>query len=82
VNTGGLRRYPKTGIPDLWRGAGVRESGQSTGSARLRRITWLFRFQKKSPKGVKTAAVDIELVARRLKLAQLDYEERYGETKE
>jgi phage-related protein len=38
-------------------------------------------FQKKSPKGVKTAAADIELVARRLKLAQLDYEARYGQAK-
>ena len=38
----------------------------------------LHAFQKKSPKGIKTALSDIELVARRLQAAQLDYEERYG----
>jgi phage-related protein len=41
----------------------------------------LHAFQKKSPKGIKTARVDVELVARRLKAAQQDYEARYGEPK-
>ncbi|MGD1035984.1 MAG: type II toxin-antitoxin system RelE/ParE family toxin [Roseiarcus sp.] len=41
----------------------------------------LHAFQKKSPKGIKTARVDVELVARRLKAAQQDYETRYGEPK-
>jgi len=41
----------------------------------------LHAFQKKSPKGVKTAQVDVELVARRLRAAQLDYEARYGKPK-
>ena len=35
-------------------------------------------FQKKSPKGIKTAILDVELIEHRLKLARSDYEERYG----
>ncbi len=41
----------------------------------------LHAFQKKSPKGIKTAQADIETIRRRLKLAQQDYEARYGKTK-
>jgi phage-related protein len=41
----------------------------------------LHAFQKKSPKGIKTAKGDVEMVERRLKLAQEDYEVRYGKTK-
>jgi len=41
----------------------------------------LHAFQKKSPKGIKTAKVDVELVRSRLKLAQQDYEARYGKPK-
>jgi phage-related protein len=40
----------------------------------------LHAFQKKSPKGSRTARTDIALIARRLKLAQQDYETRYGKT--
>ena len=35
-------------------------------------------FQKKSPKGIRTAKVDVDLIAQRLKSAASDYEERYG----
>jgi phage-related protein len=38
----------------------------------------LHAFQKKSPTGIRTAKVDVELIASRLRLAQLDYEGRYG----
>ena len=38
-------------------------------------------FQKKSPKGIKTAQIDVDLVERRLKAAQQDYEARYGKPK-
>jgi len=38
----------------------------------------LHAFQKKSPKGIKTAQADVELVRPRLKVAQEDYETRYG----
>jgi phage-related protein len=41
----------------------------------------LHAFQKKSPKGIATARTDIELIARRLRAAQTDYEERYGQGK-
>ncbi len=38
----------------------------------------LHTFQKKSPKGIKTAQKDIELVARRLKAAQGHHDRQYG----
>jgi phage-related protein len=41
----------------------------------------LHAFQKKSPKGIKTAQSDVELVSRRLKVASQDYEARYGKRK-
>jgi phage-related protein len=41
----------------------------------------LHAFQKKSPRGIRTALVDIDLVQRRLKVAQQDYEARYGKPK-
>lgn len=41
----------------------------------------LHAFQKKSPKGIKTAQVDVDLVERRLKVAQQDHEVRYGKPK-
>ncbi|MGA7711593.1 MAG: type II toxin-antitoxin system RelE/ParE family toxin [Rhizomicrobium sp.] len=41
----------------------------------------LHAFQKKSPKKIRTARGDIELVERRLKLAREDYEARYGKEK-
>jgi phage-related protein len=41
----------------------------------------LHAFQKKSPTGIKTALPDVDLVERRLKIAQRDYEARYGKAK-
>jgi phage-related protein len=41
----------------------------------------LHAFQKKSPKGIKTAKLDVDLVERRLRVAQQDYEVRYGKAK-
>ena len=38
-------------------------------------------FQKKSPSGVRTAQTDVKLIARRLRAAQLDQEQRYGSKK-
>jgi phage-related protein len=35
-------------------------------------------FQKKSRRGIRTPRPDVELVSQRLKLARLDYGERYG----
>ena len=45
-----------------------------------RAVYALHAFQKKSPRGIKTRQSDIDLVRERLKMAELDYEERYGET--
>lgn len=51
-------------------------------SVRFREVVYvLHAFQKKSPRGIRTAQVDIDLVGRRLKAAQQDYEDRYGEPK-
>jgi phage-related protein len=41
----------------------------------------LHAFQKKSPTGIKTAQLDVDLVGRRLKIAQQDHEARYGKAK-
>lgn len=41
----------------------------------------LHAFQKKSPKGIRTAKGDVELIARRLRAAREDYEARYQKQK-
>ena len=41
----------------------------------------LHAFQKKSPRGRKTARTDIDLIARRLNVARQDYEAHYGKSK-
>jgi len=41
----------------------------------------LHAFQKKSPKGIKRPQVNVDLVERRLKIAQQDYEARHGKPK-
>jgi len=38
----------------------------------------LHAFQKRSPKGIRTARLDVELIERRLRVAQQDYEVRFG----
>lgn len=51
-------------------------------SVRFKEVVYvLHAFQKKSPKGIKTAQVDVDLVERRLKVALQDYEDRYGKPK-
>ena len=40
----------------------------------------LHAFQKKSPKGIATARIDIELAEKRLRAARQDYEVRYGKS--
>lgn len=51
-------------------------------TVRFREVVYvLHAFQKKSPKGIKTAQIDVDLVERRLKAAQQDYEARYGKPK-
>jgi phage-related protein len=71
-------------------GAGVFEIvEESDGNAyravytvRFRKAVYVLHvFQKKSPKGIKTARSDVELVGQRLKVAREDYEARYGQQK-
>ena len=71
-------------------GAGVLEVVEShDGNAyraiytvRFREVIYvLHAFQKKSPTGSRTARVDVDLVARRLRLAEQDHEERYGKAR-
>ena len=51
-------------------------------TVRFREMVYvLHAFQKKSPKGIKTAQGDIDLIEQRLKIAQEDYEARYGKPK-
>lgn len=38
----------------------------------------LHAFQKKSPKGIKTGQRDVDLVAKRLRIAQEDYSQLFG----
>jgi phage-related protein len=45
----------------------------------MRRRYVLHCFQKKSPSGTRTAKTDVEMIERRLKAAQADYEARYGQ---
>ena len=49
-------------------------------TVRFREVVYvLHTFQKKSPSGIRTARGDVELVERRLKVAQQDDEARYGQ---
>lgn len=43
-----------------------------------RAVYVLHCFQKKSPSGVRTAAIDVDLIRERLKTAREDYGVRYG----
>jgi phage-related protein len=72
-----------------WKGSGpgvleiVRDFDRATYRAvytvRFRLAIYVLHcFQKKSPSGIRTAKHDVELIARRLQDARLDYEERYG----
>jgi len=48
-------------------------------TVRFARVVYVLHcFQKKSPSGIRTAKIDIELVHQRLKAAQQHYEEHYG----
>jgi phage-related protein len=50
-------------------------------TVRFRQVVYvLHAFQKKSPRGSKTARTDIDLIARRLMIARQDYEARYDKS--
>ncbi len=60
----------------------VRNAYRAVYAVRFKEAVYvLHAFQKKSPSGIKTSQLDIEMVERRLKLAQEDYEARYGKTR-
>ena len=51
-------------------------------TVRFREVVYvLHAFQKKSPKGIRTARGDVELVGQRLKIARAAYEAHYGKEK-
>lgn len=79
--------HPPSAKPWSGLGAGVFEIVEDDRSGTYRAVyTVRFRkavyvlhaFQKKSPSGIRTAKTAIDLVAKRLKHAMQDYEERYG----
>lgn len=81
---------PPSGMPWKGQGSGVFEvvgvhdgdTCRAVYTVRFKEVLYvLHAFQKKSPKGIKTAQVDVDLVERRLKVAQHDYEARYGKPK-
>lgn len=41
----------------------------------------LHAFQKKSSSGIKTAQIDVDMIERRLKMAQRDYEAEHGKSR-
>jgi phage-related protein len=48
-------------------------------TVRFRDVVYvLHAFQKKSPRGIRTARTDIDLIVQRLKIARQDYEARHG----
>jgi phage-related protein len=50
-------------------------------TVRFRQVIYvLHAFQKKSPRAIKTALTDVELVRKRLKTAQEDYKARFGKS--
>ena len=46
-----------------------------------RAVYVLHAFQKKSRRGSKTAKTDVDLIGKRLRAAEEDYEARFGEKK-
>jgi phage-related protein len=82
-------RHPKA-KPWKGQGAGVFEivddyrgdTYRAIYTVRFREVVYvLHAFQKKSPKGIRAARSDVELIERRLKIAQPDYEARHGKAK-
>lgn len=52
---------------------------RAVNTVRFKEVVYvLHAFKKKSPKGIKTARLDVDLVASRLKAAQADYKDRRG----
>lgn len=62
-------------VVESWRGS----TWRAVYTVRFREVVYvLHAFQKKSPRGIRTATKDVELIVQRLEMAQRDPEERYG----
>jgi phage-related protein len=88
----GLAQLGDMHLPKPWKGQGPGvfelvedydgDTYRAVYTARFKEVVYvLHAFQKKSPTGIKTALPDVDLVARRLKIAQQDYEARDGKAK-
>ena len=82
-----LGAHPASAKPWKGLGPGIFEIVEDDGSGTYRAVYMvrfqkavyvLHAFQKKSPSGIRTARTDVDLVAKRLRTAKEDYEERYG----
>lgn len=83
---GGLRDFPSSAQFSHLNGVFEVVSDHKTDTFRAwyvvrfeRALYVLHCFQKKSPSGTRTAKTDVEMIERRLKAAQADYEVRYGQ---
>lgn len=90
AGAGAVRRQTPVGEAMEGKGPGVfelveRHDGdayRAVSTVSLKEVVHVLRaFQKKSPSGIRTAQSDVELVSKRLKAAQQDYEARYGKPK-
>jgi phage-related protein len=74
-----------------WKGVGARvleivedfdgNAYRAVYTVRFARAVYVLHcFRKKSPTGIKTARLDVEMVNSRLAAAEADYEARYGQT--
>jgi len=88
----GWRSSVEASEGEAWKGAGAGvfevvddhdgDTYRAVYTVRFRAVVYvLHAFQKKSPKGIKTAQTDVDLVSTCLKLAQNEYEARYGKSK-
>jgi len=75
-----------------WKGQGSRvfevvedhdgDTYRAVYTVRFSEVVYLLHaFQKKSPSGIRTARSDVDMVERRLRLAQQDHKARYGKSK-
>ena len=65
-------------LVEEWRGNAYR----AVYAVRFREAIYVLHcFQKKSPSGIRTARPDVELIARRLRAAEIEYRERYGHSR-
>jgi len=72
---------PEEVLPDVRKAVNDAVFRPHRGSTAKDVVYVLHAFQKKSPTGIRTARPDVELVTKRLRMAQKYFEERHGEEK-